>query len=122
MSTPDKLPNGFDVKVIVSSAWYGNVPADTATEAEEAARAAFDDGELKQCSEEIVHVDVRPAAKTFCVTYAVEQGFTVSIDAATATDAEAIVKRRLSDDRMILAHSECGHFEGTVIDAVEVMS
>lgn len=120
MSTSDQQARTYDVKVVVVSHWHGNVPADTATEAEEAAREAFDEGQLQQYEEEIVHVDVCPAAKKFSVTYAVEQGFTVVIDAATADDAEAIVEKRLSDDHMVLGHSERGHFDATVIGVEEV--
>lgn len=120
MSTSEKQAKSYDVKVIVSGCWYGTVTADNAPEAEEAARTAFDEGELRQCKEEIFHVEVRPEAKTFCVTYAVDQGFSVKVDAATAEDAEAIVKKDLDTDHCVLARSERGHFEGHVIDVVEV--
>jgi hypothetical protein len=115
------ITKSYDVKVVVVSCWYGKVDADTAPHAEEAARAAFDDGELKQCMEEMIHVDVRPALKTYEVLYAVEQGFTVSVDAATAEDAEARVKRQLDEDHAVVFGSKCGHFDGTVIQAKEVM-
>lgn len=120
MSSSEKQPKIYDVRVVVSSCWQGSITADNAPQAEEAARAAFDEGELRQCKEEIVHVDVRPPAKTFCVTYAVEQGFTVSVVADTAEDAEAIVKKDLDTDHCVLARSDRGHFEGHVIDVVEV--
>lgn len=110
----------YDVKVVVGCCWYGTVDAPTAPEAELAARAAFDDGELQQCMEEIIHVDVRPTLKTYEVTYATEQGFTVKVEAATAEDAEADVRMRLADDHAVLGHSERCHFDSTVIDAKEV--
>jgi hypothetical protein len=113
-------PNSYDAKVIVTSHWHGTFTAPNATIADELARTAFDDGELEQCEEEITYVDVRPALKTFKVRFAVEQGFTVLIQAATAADAEASLRKQLSNDHCVPSSSEHGHFEGTVIDAQEV--
>lgn len=110
----------YDVKVVVTSCWHGKVDADNLPEAEIAARDAFDDGQLAQCLEEIVHVDVRAAWRTFEVLYAVEQGFKVTVEAACAEDAEASVKKQLSEERAALSGSEQSHFEGLVIEAKEV--
>lgn len=110
----------YDLRVIVSSCWYGTVTADNAAEAEDLARAAFDDGALRQCEEEVVHVDVRPTAKTFRVTYAVDQSLTVTIKADTANEAAAIIKRRLGDGAVNLTDSERRTFACRVIDATEV--
>lgn len=110
----------YDAKVVVASVWYGTITADNSTEAEAAARAAFEEGDLQQCQEDIIHVHVRDALKTFKVTYALEQGFAVSIEAASAADAEAIVRANLADEHAMLSRSERTNFEGIVIDAEEV--
>lgn len=110
----------YDAAVIVTSSWYGKVQADSHAEAEDAAREAFDEGKLKQCKTEIIHVDVRDGLKIFKVTYALEQGFAVDIEAASADDAEALVRKRLNDGHSVLDGSERVHSEGIVIEAEEV--
>lgn len=113
-------PSSYDAKVIVTSHWHGTFTAPNSTIAEELARTAFDDGELKQCEEYITYVDVRPALKTFKVRFAVEQSFTIAIEAATADDASAAIQKRLLDEQCVPSSSVRDHFEGTVIDAEEV--
>lgn len=115
-------PNSYNAKVIVTSHWYGQISAPNATIADELARTAFDEGELQQCEEEITYVDVRPALKTFKVWFAVEQDFTLVVEAATADDASAAVQKRLADEQCVPSSSVRGQFEGTVIDAEEVRS
>lgn len=110
----------FDAIVVVSSAWFGKVQAVSLPEAQDAARDAFNEGQLRQSGEEIVHVDVRDALKTFEVNYTIEQGFSVRVEAANAEDAEAIVQKRLEDAQAVLPESQHVHFEGIVADAQEV--
>ena len=110
----------YEAAVIVTSTWSGTVTASCQTKAEEAARQAFDDGELQQTMEDVLHVDVRDALKPFIVTYATEQGFSVRVDAVTAEDAEVIVKQRLDDTCAVLIESKRVHFQTTVIEAEEV--
>jgi hypothetical protein len=96
----------YDAKVVVASVWYGTITADNSTEAENAARAAFEEGDLQQCQEDIIHVHVRDALKTFKVSYALEQGFAVNIEAANAADAEAVVKAHLAEEHAMLSRSK----------------
>lgn len=106
--------------VIVTSTWSGTVTASCPTKAEEAARQAFDEGDLQQSMEDVLHVDVRDALKPFKVTYATEQGFSVRVDAASGEDAEAIVQQRLEDTSAVLDESQRVHFQAIVIDSEEV--
>lgn len=110
----------YEAAVIVTSTWSGTVKATCQTKAEEAARQAFNDGDLQQSMEDVLHVDVRDALKPFKVTYATEQGFSVRIDAASAEDAELIIKQRLDNTREVLNYSERVHFEAIVVEAEEV--
>ncbi len=113
-------PKTYDAVIVVASTWYGKVQAGSSAEAEDAAREAFKEGHLKQCREDVIHVDIRDALKSFKVTYALEQGFAVNIDAATAEDAEAAVRKRLDEEQSTLGGSERVHSEGIVIEAEEV--
>lgn len=110
----------YEAAVIVTSTWSGTVTASCSTMAEEAARQAFNDGELQQTMEDILHVDVRDALKPFIVTYAAEQGFSVRVEAANGEDAEAIVQKRLEETCAVLDESERIHFQGIVIESEEV--
>jgi hypothetical protein len=110
----------YAAAVIVTSTWSGTVTATCQTKAEETARSAFDDGAFQQSMQDVLHVDVRPAPKPFIVTYAIEQGFSVRVDAASGEDAELLIKQRLDDTCAVLDQSERVHFESTVIEAEEV--
>ena len=113
-------PKTYEANVIVTSTWSGTVSAASPTKAEDAARQAFDEGELQQTMEDILHVDVREAVKTFDVSYALEQGFVVRIDARSADKAIEIVEQQLDDEQGVLDGSRSVHFDAIVVDSQEV--
>lgn len=60
--------------------------------------------------------------RTFLVGYALEEGFTVEVDAYSAAQAKAKVRRLLDRDADELAGSERVHFDAFVCDVEEVRS
>jgi hypothetical protein len=64
----------------------------------------------------------RVKLKTFDVGYYMEQGFTISVKAASAENAERIVRKRLDDANDKLAGSERVHYDDGITGAQEVRS
>lgn len=64
----------------------------------------------------------RVKLKTFDVGYYLEQGFTISVKAGSAENAERIVRKRLDDASDELAGSERVHYDDGITGASEVHS
>jgi hypothetical protein len=64
----------------------------------------------------------KPRAKltTYDVGYYLEQGFTISVKASSAENAERIVRKRLDDASDELAGSERVHYDDGITGADEV--
>jgi hypothetical protein len=62
----------------------------------------------------------RVKLKTFEVSYSVEQGFFIVVQAKSAAEAEEIVTTRLDDECDVLEGSERVHYDGFVASASEV--
>jgi predicted dinucleotide-utilizing enzyme len=62
----------------------------------------------------------RSKLKTFEVTYCVEQGFSIIVNAASAELAEEIVEQRLDDECDVLEGSTRVHYDGFVASSSEV--
>ncbi len=60
--------------------------------------------------------------KLFAVTYCVEQGYTITVQAASTEDAERIVRQRLDDEMDVLDGSTRVHHTHLVYAAEEVRS
>jgi hypothetical protein len=64
----------------------------------------------------------KPRAKltTYDVGYYLEQGFTISVKASSAENAERIVRKRLDDTSDELTGSERVHYDDGITGATEV--
>ena len=64
----------------------------------------------------------RVKLKTFDVGYYLEQGFTISVKAGSAENAERIVRKRLDDANDELVGSERVHYDDGITGASEARS
>lgn len=64
----------------------------------------------------------RQPLKRYAVAYYIEQGFTIIVNAASATNAKRIVINRLNDICDVLEGSTRVHYDGLTLDAEEVRS
>ena len=62
------------------------------------------------------------APKLFAVTYCVEQGYTIAVQAASPEDAERIVRQRLDDEVDVLDGSTRVHHVHDTVSVEEVRS
>lgn len=64
----------------------------------------------------------KPKLKTFDVAYCVEQGFSITVQATSADEAERIIEVRLDDECDVLSGSTRVHYDGFTAGASEVRS
>ncbi len=64
----------------------------------------------------------RQPLKRYAVGYCIEQGFTIIVNAASATNAKRIVRHRLNEVCDVLEGSTRVHYDGLTLDAEEVRS
>ena len=64
----------------------------------------------------------KKAKRSFNVSYYLEQGFVVRVEAKSEAAAERIVRRHLDTEADELPHSTRVHFDGNVVDTEEVRS